>query len=112
MHLSITSQIDTNVGIPASGVIGNINAHTNSIMATGQVPCDIEFYISIEAKDNGMSRIFPVILNTDGTIEELISSCTINLTEGEITGANLPNTIYTKVAAKLSADYGWTVAVA
>ena len=109
MKLSITSTVDTNVGIPVTGMIGNIVAHTDSLLTTGQIPCDIEFYANDDAKTKQKHKLFPVVLAGDDTIQELVASCTIDLTESEVNAANLPTTIYNKVAAKLATDYGWTV---
>ena len=118
MKLSITSQVDTNVGIKVTGMIGTLIANTQNLLSNGTAYCTLEFHSSADAKTKGMNAIFPVILKssspeepTDGTIAKIITSCTISLTQPEIVGANLPLTIYNKVAAKLSADYGWTVVV-
>ena len=111
MKLSITSQINTTSGLAVTGAIGNLNANTDKLLTTGTVSCMLQFYASDNAKAKGMSPIIPVTLKQDGTIDKFINSCVITLTENEVTGANLPNTIYTKVAEKLHTDYGWTVAV-
>jgi len=120
MKLLITSEADTNVGLAVTGLIGILNANTQNLLLNGTAYCTLEFYANDNAKAKGMNKLFPVILNpissppssTDGKIETIVTSCTISLTGPEIIGANLPTTIYNKVAAKLSADYGWTVVVA
>jgi hypothetical protein len=112
MKLVITSQVDTNVGLAVTGIIGNINANTDRLLTSGTSYCTLDFYVDDAAKISKKNKIFPVVLNSDDTIAAIVTSCTIQLTGPEIIGANLPTAIYNKVAAKLSADYGWTVVVA
>lgn len=111
MKLSITTQVDTLIGLQASGIIGNINANIDQLLSTGIVNCTIDFYATQNAKDKSFGKLFPVTLKQDGTIVKIVNTCSITLTEKEAMAANLPNTIYTKVAEKLSLDYSWTVVV-
>lgn len=112
MKLSITSQVTTVNGLTITGAVGYINANTESLLADGGVSCTFQFYANDNAKAKNLSPIVLAILKQDGTIDKIISSCKVILTQQEVVAANLPNTIYTKVAAKLIADYGWTVVVA
>lgn len=111
MKLTITSEVNTNVGVQATDMIGNIKTNTDTLLATGKVFCNIDFYVNDNAETKGMNKLFPVVLKENGTIDKIVTSCTIILTQEEAEAANLLATIYNKVAAKLSADYGWKVTV-
>lgn len=112
MKLSITSTVDTNVGLQVTGMVGTLSANTVSLLTNGTVFCALQFYANDSASNLNKNTLYPVVLNSDDTIEKIVTTCTITLTGPEVEGANLPATIYAKVAAKLSADYGWTVVVA
>jgi hypothetical protein len=112
MKIIITSEVDTNIGLPLSNIIGSINANTDTLLNDGRVHCKIDFYIDDAAKASRKNMVFPVVLNTDGTIYKIVASCVITLTQEQVEAANLPATIYSAVAEKLTDDYGWTVVVA
>lgn len=111
MNLKITSSEPISIGGVLSNIIGDINAHTDSLLTTGEVQCDISWLKDATAKIKNYDRIWPVVLNGDDTINLRVASCDVTLTEQEVMAADLPTTIYTKVAEKLALDYGWTVVV-
>lgn len=111
MNLLITSSIDTNTGTTVTNAIGFITAHTDELLNTGLIPCDLAFYINMQASDDNKDKFIPVTLNQNNTINTRIGSITISLTQQQIEAANLPLTIFNKVASDLNTAYGWTVSV-
>lgn len=111
MNLLITSSIDLNIGGTVQDSYGTVNYHTESLFTTGQVPCDLLFWLTQIDKEKGKYKIVPCTLNADNTIKNVIDSIIVELTQQEALAADLPGTIYTKVAQKLTLLYGWTVNV-
>lgn len=111
MNLNITSQITTSTGLPVTGAYATMDVNTDTIMRTGQVVCKLYVYKDADAATKGLDTVQPVILNGQGNITTRVVGVLVQLTEAEISGPNLPLTIYEKAAAQLSADYGWTVTV-
>ena len=111
MNLKVTSQINLSTGSQATNAVGYITAHTDKLLTTGKVPCDLEFYLSKAVSDKKFDKSIPVILKQDGTIQSRVGAVTISLTEEEAMGADLPTTIFNKVAEALGTSYGWTVVV-
>lgn len=111
MNLLISSTINTSIGTTVSNAIGYITQHMDSTTTPISVPCDLQFYVSMAQSNLNKDNFTAVILKDDGTILNRIISTTITLTTEEAMAANLPLTIFTKVAQKLNTDYGWTVSV-
>jgi hypothetical protein len=108
MNLKITSEIKTSTGISVTNAIAVLGTYPTMNQAGGlDVPCDINAYASMDLKNEGADKIFPVV---DGTFNK-VTSCTVILTPQQAAAAGLPLTIYQEVASKLATDYGWTVTV-
>ena len=111
MNLNVTSPINTSTGTQVTGAVGYITAHTQNLINTGIVPCDLQFYVNAAASTNNMDNFIPVVLNTNGTIKSRVGGISITLTAQQAAAANLPLTIFQQVAAALTSTYGWTVTV-
>lgn len=111
MNLNITSQVNTSTGDTVTGAVGYLIAYTGNLLKTGQVQCDLQFYLNAAAVTNNLDQFYPAILNTNGTIKQKVTNITITLTQAQATAANLPTTIYQSVATALATTYGWTVTV-
>jgi hypothetical protein len=109
IRLKVTSAISTSTNFSVTNASGEvINRSIN--LATGDCVCDTYWTKSYADEVAGFDKFVPAIIVND-KITKRVGGVTVNLTQQEITGANLPLTILTKVAAKLTADYGWTVIV-
>lgn len=111
MVLLVSNEINLSTGATVTNAIGNIIAGTDRLLSTGNVSAEIQFYLSADAMAKKLDNAIPVILKQDGTIDSRVGGLVISLTEQEALGADLPGTIYTKVAAALTSAYGWTVSV-
>lgn len=108
MNLKITSQIETSTGLSVTNAIAFLGTYPSMNEEGGlDVPCDINAYVSMDLKNGGADKIFPV---ANGTFNK-VASCTVILTPQQAAAAGLPLTIYQEVASKLATDYGWTVTV-
>lgn len=105
MNLKITDVVLTSTGYSSADVVGDINAHTDNLLTNGTVNCDLKWYKSLADKALGYDNIFPTFGGTK------IASVQVTLTEAEANAANLPATIYNKVADKLLADYEFVTIV-
>lgn len=111
MKLKVTNEVPLSNQLSAQNIIGTITAHTGSLLSTGKIQCDLTWFVSENAEGKKCDAVWPVIFNGDNILQRKVAACEIQLTEQESTGANLPLTIYNKVAQKLSTDYDWTVEV-
>jgi len=116
MTIAFTSEVDINIGIPSSSIAGNIVADINNISIDGTCKCKFYFHKLNDPQclnpDNVFNTIYPVILNTDNSIDIVVHFCLINLTQQDLDSVNLESIIYNKVADKLNQEYGWSVVVA
>lgn len=105
MNLKITDLVLNSTGYSSANIVGDIIAHTESLMTTGVVNCDIRWYKSLADKALGYDNIWPVFGGAK------VASVQIQLTEAEADAAGLPTTIYNKIADKLMADYDFATIV-
>lgn len=112
MALIITSQINASTGDLVSNAYMEIIAHTDHVLQDGKVDCDLLFWYSLVDKNKNKDKFTPVILKDDNTIRERVRFATVQLTEAEVIGVNLPAKIYEKVATYLNTSFGWLVTAA
>jgi hypothetical protein len=113
MNLLLNIEVDTNTGVSATEIAGTVFIKSRIV---GNNIAKIYFHKlndveNINVENIGKS-IYPVILNTDNTIDSLVTNCLINLTQQDLDSVNLESIIYNKVADKLNQEYGWSVVVA
>lgn len=108
MNLKITSSVPISIGGPSiANIVGNVIQHAYSDGAGGLiVPCDLEWWYNTTAMNENKDKVWPVILTGK------LASISVVLTAQEASAANLPYTIYVKVAEAIqSQNPGYTVIV-
>lgn len=109
IYLKVSTQINTTNGFALSNAVADLTAHTETIQLTGKVQCDLHFYKDTISVNRGLDNFYPAILTQGGKIQTKVCNVTIQLTQQQVLGANLPQTIYTVAASTLASMYGWTV---
>ena len=112
MGLLITNSITTSVGSSMSNTWATVTFHTQELLVTGKVQCDISFYKSEADHDAGTDKIYPVVSGSK------VTNCTITLAlsdevkaSGQSTMADVVAFFYGKIKSYLETTYSWTVTV-
>lgn len=115
MIVTSTINLSSGTGKTATNAYLVMTPYVNTIKENGQVPCDLEFYFSEADADAGSAKIYPI---STASLSSIITNTTLTFAPGEVVkvGANCTMEdvfayFETKLAAKLLADYGWTVTV-
>lgn len=110
MNLLIESEIDRSTGDKTANCVCILTTPTGSLKV-GDNTLDLTFFISIAQKNLNRQSITPVILDEESKIKFGVGWCVINLTQDDLTGANLFLTVHNKVKTKLESDYSWQITV-
>jgi hypothetical protein len=110
--ITITNTVSTSTGDDKSNLFGVIVFHTQELLVTGNVQCELSFYKSEADKAAGSDKIYPIVN------DDKITNCTIQCAvsdvikdSGESTMADVVTYFNSKVKAKLEGDYGWSVSI-
>lgn len=113
MGFIITDSVNLSIGEAKTNVWGAVVFHTQELLITGKVQCDISFYKSEADSDAGKDKLYP--LDSNGN---KVTNCTIQCAlsdvikaSGESTMVDVVGYFYNKVKTKLEDDYSWTITI-
>lgn len=110
MGLIITNSVAISIGEAKSNMYCAVIFHTQELLITGKVQCDLSFYTSEAEQDSGADKIYPTVNGGK------VTNCTIQLTlddvikqSGVCKMSNVVTFFYTKVKEYLESTYNWTI---
>lgn len=111
MGFLVTNSVNISIGEAKTNVWGKATFHTQELLITGKVQCDLSFYKSEADDAAGKDKIYPLDANGN-KVTNCVVDCAINdviKASGQSTMQDVVDYFYKKVEAKLEADYGWTI---
>lgn len=111
MNLKITTSSTLSIGTTKTNIYGTITQHAYDNTETGglTVPCDLKWWATSSAAENGFDQVWPLRGNDPSN---KLSNITVELTAEQTAAPGLPLTIYEVVAdAITSQNPGMTVIV-
>lgn len=106
MGLLITNQVSTSIGEDMTNLWASVVFHTQELLITGKVQCDIKFYKSEADADAGADPVYPVVNG------QKVTNCTITVALSDVikvgAGAEMSDVVayfYSKVEEYLEANY-------
>lgn len=115
MIVTNTINISSGAGKTVTNAYLVMTPYVDKIQVDGTVPCELEFYYAEADAAARSAKIYPIF---GSDLSALITNSTLQFAPNEIVKAGVNCTMddvfayfKTKLAAKLLADYGWTVTI-
>jgi hypothetical protein len=112
MNLLLNIEVNTNTGVSATEIAGTVFVKSAIV---GINVAKIYFHKLNDVEnilpENVGKSIYPVVLNVNNSIDFLVTSCEISLTQQDLDSNTLEQIIYQKTSTSLNQEYGWTTSV-
>ena len=113
MGLVNSSNVNASIGQSFQNTFCNVVFNTSKMLVTGQVFCSLNWYKSQEDFNAGADKIY--LLDSNGNkVEDAVIDIAINDVIKESGQSHMSDVVaffFTKTAAKLTADYGWSLSI-